>query len=53
MAHKRITKEKRILIYCWRKEHKGVNEIGQLLRRSLCSISHELSRNAGKKGLSP
>ena len=53
MAHKRITKEERILISCWRKEHKGVNEIGQLLRRSPSSISRELSRNTGEKGYRP
>ena len=53
MAHKRITKEERILIYYWRKEHKGVNAIGQLLRRSPGSISREIARNTGKKGYRP
>ena len=53
MAHKRITKEERILIYFWRKEQKGVNEIGLLLNRSPGSISRELARNGGKKGYRP
>ncbi len=49
MTYKRITKEERILIYRWGKEHKSINEIGRLLKRAPSSISREISRNTGCK----
>ena len=53
MTYNRITKEERILIYRWGKEHKSINEMGRLLKRAPCSISREIALNSGGKGYRP
>jgi IS30 family transposase len=50
MAYKRMTEAERGNIYRWRKEGRGVREIGRRLGRAGSSITRELKRNIGGRG---
>lgn len=53
MAYNRVTSEERRLIYQWRQEGIGNNEIARRLGRAASSISREVERNSGQRGYRP
>ena len=53
MAYKRMTEEKRRLIYRWIQEKIKIGEMGKRLGRMTSTISRELARNRGKRGYRP
>ena len=50
MTYKRITEAERSSLYRWRKEGRGVREIGRRLGRAASRITRELARNLGRCG---
>lgn len=53
MSYTRMTKEERTLIYRWRQEGVGINEMARRLDRAPSSISREFRRNTGFCGYRP
>lgn len=50
MAYKRVTKEERRLIHCWRQDGFSMSKIAQFLKRATSTITAEIARNSGKRG---
>lgn len=53
MEYNRVTSEERRLIYQWRQEGIGNNEIARRLNRDRSVISREIKRNSGQRGYRP